>query len=104
MVVVVILWGLLCSVEPYPSCTLTDQERVTHLLVEGGGEEGDHVGEALQEGGVQVAVVSQHHQQWPQSAVHKLDVGLGVLCHELQRRKGGGGILTRVIPLLCQIG
>ena len=36
-------------------------EGVTHLLIEGGGEEGDHVCQSLEEGWSQVAVVSEHH-------------------------------------------
>ena len=62
---------------------LVYHEGVTHLLVEGGGEEGDHVREALEEGGGEVAVVPQHHQQWAEGAVHQLDVRLGVVRHEL---------------------
>ena len=41
----------------------TYHERVTHLLVEGGWKEFDHVCEPEQEGGGQVTKVSQHHQQ-----------------------------------------
>ena len=40
---------------------LVYHEGVTHLLIEGGGEEGDHVCEALEEGRGEVAVVPQHH-------------------------------------------
>ena len=39
--------------------------------------------EALEEGGGEVAVVPQHHQQWAEGAVHQLDVRLGVVRHEL---------------------
>ena len=47
--------------------------------------------EPLEEGGVQVAVVSQHHQQGSEGAVDQLDVRLGVVCHELMEGGGGGG-------------
>ncbi len=39
--------------------------------------------ESEQQGGVEVAVVSQHHQQWSQCTVDQLDIGLAVLSHEL---------------------
>lgn len=65
----------------------THHEGVAHLLIEGGGEERDHVREALEQGGVKVAVVTEHHEQRPQGTVHQLNVGLRVVRHELW---GGG--------------
>ena len=41
----------------------TYHKRVTHLFVEGGWKEFDHVCEPKQESGGQVTKVSQHHQQ-----------------------------------------
>ena len=44
--------------------TRAHHKRVAHLLIEGGGEELYHVSQSQEEGGVQVTVVPQHHQQW----------------------------------------
>lgn len=74
-------------------------EGVTHLLIEGGGEEGDHVCQSLEEGWSQVAVVSEHHQQRTECTVHKLNVRLGVVCHEL-RRRGTGECNISISPVV----
>ena len=58
-------------------------ERVAHLLVEGSGEELDHVRQADQEGRGQVAVVPQGHEEGPEGGVDQFYVRLTVVRHEL---------------------
>ena len=60
---------------------------VAHLLVEGRGEELDHVGEADQEGRGQVAVVAQGHEEGAESRVDQLYVRLTVVSHELGKKR-----------------
>ena len=43
--------------------------------------------QSQEEGGVEVTVIPQHHQQWTQGTVNQLFVSLTVLSHEL----GGKG-------------
>ena len=67
--------------------TRTHHKRVAHFLIEGGGEELYHVSQSQEEGGVEVTVVPQHHQQWTKGTVDQLYVSLTVVSHELQGKQ-----------------
>ena len=49
--------------------------------------------QSQEEGGVEVTVIPQHHQQWTQGTVDQLYVSLTVLSHELGERGEKGGSL-----------